>query len=188
MFLNLTQLIEHCGYIEMEIEKILKHSSKLYTFISHNLYLFDVMNECSERVEKMKNSKDAIKKLYLTNSAKSIQLGNKKKNIEKNITLLKHLKSLKEISDVLKLLSNNSSKLLISYGLIEKGKSILKLYKNKNIKVLKLFEEEYVGYTNKILDKLIIEFNKDLKEGISSLVQFNENGADSEAATYVSIT
>jgi hypothetical protein len=156
----------------LEIEKVLKHSNKLYDFIADNLSMYETIKECCEEVKELKSKKELLKNKFIVNSAKSIQLGMRKKSIEQSITYMKHLKSLKEISDVLKLLSNNSSKLLISYGLIEKGKSIINLYKNKNIKLLKTFEEEYTTYTNKITDKLTLEFTKEFKEGLKNLVVF----------------
>jgi hypothetical protein len=161
----------------MEIEKVLRHSNKLYDYISANLSMYEAVNECSDGITEMRRKKDLLKRCYINNSAKSIQLGLKKRNIEKSITFMKHLKALKEISDVLKLLSNNSSKLLISYGLIEKGRSIVNLYRDKNIKLLRTFEEELILYTNKIMDKLIAGFGRDFREGVRSLITFNQTSS-----------
>jgi hypothetical protein len=169
----------------MEIEKVFKHSNKLYDYITANLIMYEAINECSDRISNMRQKKDLLKKSFIHNSAKCIQLGLRKRNIEKSLQFMRHLKSLKEILEVLKLLSSNSSKLIISYGLIEKGRSIINLYRDKKIKLMRVFEEEFILYTNKIMDKLVIEFTKDFREGVRSLVTFKDSIGESSNILYV---
>lgn len=178
-------MIEKCGITEIEIERILKYSNKLYIFIDNNLYLNELMCELSERIGDMKKAKQMLKVNFFENSIKSMKKGLKKKNLTDVVGLIKSAKQLKEILDVLKVLSTNSSKLLIAYDLIEKGKNIMKNHNGK-VKILKVFEEEYNNYSNKILEKINTEFNNSIQEEMKNLIKFENNNTE-EVAYYVRI-
>jgi hypothetical protein len=176
-------LIERCGTTEIEIERILKHSNKLYNFIDNNLYLHGLMDELSIKIAEMKKAKNGLKEKFFNNSIDSLKKGIKRKNINDVVSLIKNAKQLKEILDVLKILSSNSSKLLIAYDLVEKGKNIMKNHSGK-VKILKIFEEEYNNYENKIYEKINGEFIKSIQDEMKNMVRFEETDDSSD---YVSL-
>ena len=102
--------------------------------------------------------------------------------------LLKNFKWLKEIMDLLKVLSNNPSK--YDQDLISKSKQIISQIQNINIKnrnignkssgkyfsmrfqIINLFEDEIAKITNKYFDKILTEFRNVLNEDLNQLIQF----------------
>jgi hypothetical protein len=180
--------------VEFEIEKILEHSNKLYNYINTNLQpLYDDLEFSIFRVKQMKQQKDIIKSKFLINSAQNIRHGIKKKNLSLMISTAKSIKSLKEILDLLKVLSTNPAKYQVTQDLINKGKEIMnqiqkissnkskintlnnkKSSSNNTLKILKYFEEEFNKYSNKSSEKIIQEFNNILYEEINKLISIDE--------------
>jgi hypothetical protein len=169
------ELIEKCGDVEFEIERILQHSGKIYNFINTNLTpLSEEIEYSYGKIKNMKDMKESLKQKVIVNSARSIQLGNKRKNISNMINCIRGLKSLKEISGLLKVLASNPSKYGVTLDLLNKGKEILNCIQTKkkgpNLKIIKLFEEEFHKFSNKSMDKIVIEFSNVLYEEISKLI------------------
>jgi hypothetical protein len=172
------ELIEKCGDVEIEIERILQHSAKLYNYITNNLQpLYTDLNYFYEKVKQMKSSKVLMKKTLLVNSAKQIKLGMKKDKLKKVYQMMKDFKSLKEILDLLRILSKDQSKYQITQDLINKGKDLLNRLKvnSQSPKILKLYAEEFQKVCSKSLDKVQIEFGNVLSETLNSLVKFKFN-------------
>ncbi len=141
------------------------------------------MDELSIKIAEMKKAKNGLKEKFFNNSIDSLKKGIKRKNINDVVSLIKNAKQLKEILDVLKILSSNSSKLLIAYDLVEKGKNIMKNHSGK-VKILKIFEEEYNNYENKIYEKINGEFIKSIQDEMKNMVRFEETDDSSD---YVSL-
>jgi hypothetical protein len=178
MYSYFIQLIEKCGLTEIEIERILKYSNKMYNYISDNLFLNDLMNELSEKIGNLKRIKEIIRKSFLINAASNIKKGIKKKNLTEVINFIKNVKQLKEILDVLRVLVNNPQKLLMAFDLVQKGKNILKNYNGK-VRVLKGFEEEYDSFNLKISDKILNEFNKNILDDLKKMISFEITNEES---------
>jgi hypothetical protein len=180
------ELIEKCGDVEFEIERILQHSGKIYNYInSHLTPLCEDLEFTYEKVRNMKTMKDVIKKKVLVNSAKSIQLGNKRKNLWLMITTMRSIKSLKEILDLLKILANNPSKYGVTQDLINKGKEILSSLQIKKkgsnlLKIAKIYEDELTKLSTKSVDKLVLEFANVLAEKIGKLIIIEAQPIQSE--------
>jgi hypothetical protein len=171
------ELIEKCGDVEIEIERILQHSAKLYNYINNNLKpLFSDLNFFYEKVKQMKTHKVFMKKTLLLNSAKQITLGIKKENLKKINQMMKDFKSLKEILDLLRILSKDQSKYQITQDLINKGKDLVQRLKvnSKSPKILKLHAEDFQKLCSKSLDKVQVEFGNVITEILNSLVKFKE--------------
>jgi hypothetical protein len=169
------ELIEKCGDVEFEIERILQHSGKIYNYINTNLTpLSEEVHFSYEKIRTMKMMKESLKQKVFVNSARSIQLGNKRKNLSNMISSLKGLKSLKEILDLLKVLANNPSKYGVTLDLINKGKEILSGLQSKkkgpSLKIAKLFEDDFNKFSNKSMDKIVVEFSNILYEEIAKLI------------------
>lgn len=182
------ELIEKCGDVEFEIERILEHSGKLYNFINSNLYpLNDDLENALRNVQAMKNYKKVIKLKLIENSAKTIQLGVKRKNLSNMIQIMKNIKSLKKILELLKVLANNPSKYQVCQDLLNKSRMIIStVYKLSDngiqdkkrssnggfnaLKILKSLEDEFNKISNKSSDKIQIEFGNMIKEQLNQLI------------------
>jgi hypothetical protein len=156
------------GDLEMEIEKILNNSNRLYNYINENLYLTDIVNQSMERIGNIKKAQTLIKSKFIVNSSKTIQTGVRKQNLHKTYSLLKDIEVLKGISTALKTNTGDF------YELIEQGKAIMNRYTNCNLKIFHQFEEEYDQHINKGFDILYENLAKDLKDVIYNIITFGE--------------
>jgi hypothetical protein len=166
------------GELEMEIEKILNHTGKLYTHIMQNLYLSDIINESSLRIARMKKAKALLKNKFLINSAKVTLMGTKKTNLLGTHILLKDIQILKGISENLKSGTGDF------YELIETGRGVIARYEGYNLNVFKLFVKEYDNHLNLGYERLLDDFVYSLRQGMDNLVNFNATQVE-DIATYV---
>ena len=190
------ELIEKCGDVEFEIERILEHCPKLYNYINKNLEpLSKDLNFSINRMQSMKNDKNIVKKNFLFNSARSMQLGLKKRNLSNIMSTINNIKSLKDILELLKILTNNPSKYQVTQELLNKGKDLISNIrqinskKTNNIKIIKHFEDEFIKLANKSIDKIQIEFSNLIKEQLLNLISVSnekvENFYDIDLQIYV---
>jgi hypothetical protein len=135
-------------------------------------------------IQKIKKTKEILKEKFLINGLKCVQLGNKKNKLNNSIEYLKNLNKLKEIIDVIKVLSNNSEKFELVNELILKGKNILNSFpKNvqKNLRLFNAFEEEFNKFTGKSSENMIEEFKKLISNFIIETFEIsNEINSDDE--------
>ena len=197
-------LIEICGEIDYEIEKILEHSVKLYNYINNNMSpIYDKLEFSLFKVQEMKKAKNFIKEKFIKNSSVKIKKEIKKRNYIKAYTIVKHFNSLKEILNLLKVLSVNSGKFKVTQDLILKAGDILeeirKLTKpSQNIQsvtsnfpkksensknniplaLIKTFEVEFSKFSTRSTDNLIQEFTNILKEDIESAITIFEDSQE----------
>lgn len=177
------ELIEKCGDVEIEIERILQHSSKLYYYINKNLQpLHEDLEILCKKVNEMKEAKKFIKSHLLTNTSKTIKLGIKKNNTHRILQMMKNFKSLKDIIDLLRILSKDQSKYQLTQDLLNKGKDLIsKLNINKRSpNIMKIVFEEFQKLNSKSLDKVQIEFGNILNEELSNLFLFKNENIDLE--------
>jgi hypothetical protein len=191
-------LIEMCGEIDYEIEKILEHSVKLYNYINHNMLpLYDQLEFSLFKMQEMKKAKNFLKEKFLKNSALKIKKEIKKRNFIKAYTITKHFNSLKEILNLLKVLSVSPGKFKVTQDLILKAGDILneirKLCKNpitsqssmssfskkgenpQNVPqntfgLIKIFEDEFAKFSARSTENLLQEFNNLIKEDLENTI------------------
>jgi hypothetical protein len=181
-------MIEKCGDVEMEIERILEHSGKLYNYINTNLQpLNEQLLFTIDKVEQSRRTKILLKNKFLINSGLNIQKGIKKGNLNNMLNIFKNVKSIKEILDLLKILSGNPSKYQVVNDLISKGRELMDKinsysYSNLNVanakhvfKLMKHFEEEMIKCSSKSTEKVVQEFSNVLNEAFGNIVSINEN-------------
>jgi hypothetical protein len=188
-------MIEMCGEIDYEIEKILEHSVKLYNYINYNMQpLCDQLEFALFKVKEMKKSKEFLRVKFLTNSSLTIKKEIKKRNFLKAYTIVNHFNSLKEILNLLKVLSANQAKFKVSQELISKAGDIINEIKkicksnnqfqntmgqkNKNenfLKLIKIFEEEFAKFSQRSTDNIIQEFSNLIKEQLENSIRIRES-------------
>jgi hypothetical protein len=154
----MSDLIEKCGDVELELDRILEHSHKLYYYINQNMSINDILEFCVYEINKMKESKNRIKEKYLINTAKSIKHGLKRKNIITSVQTMRIIKSLKEMIDLLKVLCSSSSKNSVALDLIKKSKLLLSnLFQitQGKLKIAKNFTDEFSKYAGKLMENAL---------------------------------
>ncbi len=174
------ELIEKCGDIEFEIERILQHSSKLYSFINTNLApLNDDVEYTYQKTQILKKAKNCLKQKFLLNSIKNIQKGEKRKNLSKMLTTTNNIKAINDILNLLKVLSKDPTKYNLTQDLINKGRELIQktdaLFRDplKKLKILRSYEEEFNKLSSKSADKIQGEFGILLFEELSKLIVIN---------------
>ena len=167
---NENQLIEKCGDVEFEIEKILEHSNKLYNYIQNNLFLEKNIDDIMINICNMKKAKDLLKNRFMLNSLNCIRIGNNKKSLEKTLNYVEAIKSIKEIIELLKVLSNNQSKFELVNDLILKAKTLIgsvPVNFLEKVIIFKKFELELKKFSNKSSENMIEEFQKIITDYLS---------------------
>lgn len=175
-------LIEKVGDTEMEIQRILNHSNKLYNYINNNLIpLNSQLKTLTDKVQEMKFTKHQIQSKYMQITARTVLKGEKRRNVANLIGIFKDIKSLGEIFELLKVLcSNNQTKFQVANDLIIKAKAIItKLNSMKQSKseknILKMFEDELNKCTNKMIVALFLELNRSLMESFEKMIVIEDN-------------
>jgi hypothetical protein len=166
------------GELEMEIERILNHTNKLYDHIMQNLFLTDIITESEQRIARIRRAKNLLKYKFLTNAAKAMLMGNKKKNLINTHGLLMDIKVLKGISEGLRTGAGDF------YELIGHGKSIIAKYEDYHLNIFKLFLKEYHNHLNIGYEKLLDEFVLTLRHEMFNLIDYT-NSVTEDIATYV---
>ena len=176
------ELIELCGEVDFEIEKILEHSLKLFNFINQNLQpLCDQLDFSLVRIKEMKKSKKIIKEKYLLNTVTKIKKELRKRNLTKSFRIIKRIESLKEILNLLKVLSVNASKFKVTGELIAKGRDIIYQIKQEcknqknplssnNLRLAKYFEDEFVKFSTKSTENISQEFSNLIKDALENFI------------------
>lgn len=168
------KLIEKCGDVEIELEKILEHSNKLHNYIHNNLFLQKNIDDILVNISQIKKTKETLKQGFMINGLKCIKIGLKKKSINETKDHLKNLNSLKEIIDLLKVLSTNPSKFELVNELLAKGKNLINSFPSdirEKTLLVKKFEEEFGKYTNKSSENMIEEFQKVISSYLSDSLE-----------------
>lgn len=170
------ELIEKCGRIELELEKTLEYSHKMSNYISVNLTpLENYVNEVVIRINKWKDQMNFLKRNIINNSTQLLLKGIKAKSQEKALMYLDKLKKLKDIIDLLKIISTNPKKYKLALELITKGKEVIqkmKIIKNPSINLLSLFEKELNDYSSKCCEQINTEFDSVLIELFKDFLKF----------------
>lgn len=171
----------------MEIERILEHSNKLYSYIHQNLFLKENVDFFIAKIGGMKKAKGVLKEKFMINSVKNIHSGIKKKNLINTHALINTIQEIKIILDKLKDLSNierDNSKSETDTELIEKGKNLIRKLKSNqkfpNLKIIKSLEEEFSNYTSKSTEKIVNNFTLLLKEEMNKLIHIKSIPISSE--------
>lgn len=157
--------------MEFEIEKILEHSNKLYNYIQNNLFLEKNIDNIMKNICNIKKAKDLLKNRFMLNSLNCIRIGNNKKSFEKTLNYLGIIKSIKEIIELLKVLSNNQSKFELVNELILKAKVIIgsvPVNFLEKVIIFKKFELELKIFSNKSSENMIEEFQKIITDYLSA--------------------
>jgi hypothetical protein len=182
---NLTYiLINDSGYIEAEILKILKHSSKIFNYICNNLVLDSIINDAYMTINNIREKNQLFKKFYLNTTLKNMRFGLKKRNLDKIKSFIMLLGKLKNCKQCLTTLSKSSSKYQIVFDLVNKSRDIInktqeltnslhqqKLLKNRSSKKVTLncisnFEKDFNKYTTSSSDKALSDLINLLKEEV----------------------
>lgn len=172
------ELIEKCGKIELELEKTLEYIYKMSNYICFNLSpLEQYVNDLVTRVNNWKEQLNFLKQNILTNSTQLLLKGIKNKNNKKVLLYMDKLKKLKDIVDLLKILSINPKKYKLALELITKGKEIINKLRTAHqlsLKLLGVFETELNEYSSKCCEQITSEFNSVLVEAFRNFSKINK--------------
>ena len=116
-----------------------------------------------ENISHIKKTKEILKQRFMINGLKSMKIGIQKKGLSTTKDYLRNIKSIKEILDLLKILSSNQGKYDLVNELLVKGKNLMNLFPKKlkeKVFILKNFEEELNKYTNKSSENMQEQFQK----------------------------
>ena len=186
-----SQLILQSGYIEEEILKILKHSSKIFNYICENLIVAEIIEESSNKIQSIKEKNLIFKKTYVNNTINSIKLGIKKRNLDRLKNYLSLLGKLKNCNQCLITLSKSTTKYQIVFDLVNKSREILGKTKEltkehydshlvsavggvkpkmQSLICLQNYENDFNKYTTKSSDKALSDLLDLLKEETSDAI------------------
>lgn len=176
--------IEKGGIIELEVQRILENSPKIYNFIEENLVLEPKVEFFLNRVKINKQQMSVVKKHFMVNSVKSILKGWKKENLKKTLNILRKLDGLNKIIDQVHLINEKKSNIQLENEKINQGKEIMKELKSlnnidiDNLSIGILLEKELLDYNTKSAEKTIDELMRNFTLVFKELTKFNENRAD----------
>lgn len=193
---NLTfTLINDSGYIEAEILKILKHSSKIFNYICDNLVIDEIIQNSSFKITTIKEKNLQFKENYIVNTIKKIKFGIKKKNMDKLKSFVSLLGKLKNCKQCLNTLSKSSSKYNIVFDLVNKSREIITKTNeliggsgnNRMLFCISNFESEFNKYTTKSSDKALDNLINLLKEDYCfTIIDYNiDNSSDIKNINFI---
>ncbi len=167
-------MIEKCGDIEYEIEKILEHSNKLYNYIQNNLFLERNMENIIHKISNIKKAKELLKKKFMINSVKCVKAGMLKKDLENKNNFIIKVKAIQDIIKLLLVLSGNQSKYELVNELIIKAREILQKFPTQikcRIKICEKLEEELDRFNRKSCENMVEELQKNIIDVLSDSIE-----------------
>ena len=170
-------LIEKCGGIEMELQKILEHSIKMQRYLGDNLQpIKENVVTMSEKITKMKGIKEEIKKKYIMSSSQLMIKETKRKNVKKLHCFLSAFKKLKDIFDLLKILITNPKKYKTTFDLMAKAKDTLEMCRQVkgSYTLYNEFANSYKSYLEKVFNQMNSEFSDTILSCFSNFINFSQ--------------
>jgi hypothetical protein len=182
------ELIEQTGVIDVEVGKILFHSSKIYNYIEQNLFLNKKLDYFMDKISRLKKANILIKKSFIMNSTKVSIKGIKRQNLHKIrytlvqikllLSIMERIKSINEVEIVNDPdITSRNTKFQEESELMNSAKELLLELKTKNpnIEILKVIENEMLSFSSKTSEKIIEEYNKCFKKIFKNLIIISQN-------------
>lgn len=167
-------MIEKCGEIEFEIEKILEHSNKLYNYIQNNLFLEKNVESVIQNISNIKKTKGLLKKMFMVNGISCFKFCMQKKDLEIKKILIIKIKSIHEIIKLLEVLSAAQSKYELVNELIIKARKMLEelpSHLKSKVKICTMLEERLDRFNNKSCENMVEELQKNITDVLSESIE-----------------